>query len=49
MASIVINGFMFEGTHIELNYEFYGDICWLSVERDEDFEVLEYLAGLLEI
>ncbi|QFU24723.1 DUF3630 family protein [Shewanella eurypsychrophilus] len=38
---------MFEGTHIQLNYEFYGDICWFSVERADDFEVLEYLASLL--
>lgn len=38
----------FEGTHMQLNYEFYGDICWLSVENDDEFEVLEYLAGLLE-
>jgi hypothetical protein len=39
----------FEGTLLQLNYEFYGDICWLSVERDDDFEVLEYLATLLEL
>ncbi|WP_162599249.1 DUF3630 family protein [Shewanella algidipiscicola] len=38
----------FEGTLIGLHYEFYGDICWLSVESDEEFEVLEYLATLLE-
>ncbi|ACA84697.1 DUF3630 family protein [Shewanella woodyi] len=38
----------FEGTQIQLNYEFYGDICWLSVERDDEFEVLEFLASLLE-
>ncbi|WP_299798340.1 DUF3630 family protein [uncultured Shewanella sp.] len=38
----------FEGTHMQLNYEFYGDICWLSVESDNEFEVLQYLAGLLE-
>ncbi len=38
----------FEGTHMQLNYEFYGDICWLSVENGDEFEVLEYLAGLLE-
>ncbi len=37
----------FEGTYIQLNYEFYGDICWLSVERDDEFEVLEYLESLL--
>jgi len=28
-------------------YEFYGNICWLSVEREADVEVLEYLATLL--
>ena len=39
----------FEGTLLQLHYEFYGDICWLSVERDDDFEVLEYLATLLEL
>ena len=39
----------FEGTLLQLHYEFYGDICWLSVERDGDFEVLEYLATLLEL
>ena len=38
----------FEGTHIQLNYEFYADVCWLSVERDDEFEVLEFLASLLE-
>lgn len=38
----------FEGTQIQLNYEFYGDICWLSVKRDDEFEVLEFLASLLE-
>ncbi len=37
----------FEGTQLQLNYEFYGDICWLSVEREDDVEVLEYLAKLL--
>lgn len=38
----------FEGTSLWLNYEFYGNICWLSVEREADFEVLEYLATLLK-
>jgi hypothetical protein len=37
----------FEGCQLWLNYEFYGDVCWLSTERQEDLEVLEYLAGLL--
>ncbi|WP_248278724.1 DUF3630 family protein [Shewanella sp. DNRA4] len=37
----------FEGTPLCLNYEFYGNICWLSVEREADVEVLEYLATLL--
>ncbi|NRD75632.1 DUF3630 family protein [Shewanella sp. VB17] len=37
----------FEGTYIQLNYEFYGDVCWLSVEQNDDFEVLEFLANLL--
>ncbi|MCE9686012.1 DUF3630 family protein [Shewanella sp. AS16] len=38
----------FESCPVWLNYEFYGDICWLSVERDSDFEVLAYLAQLLK-
>lgn len=38
----------FEGSLLQLNYEFYGDVCWLSVERDDDVEVLVYLATLLE-
>ena len=38
---------IFEGTHMQLNYEFYADICWLSVESEAEFEVLEYLASLL--
>ncbi|MCE9680254.1 DUF3630 family protein [Shewanella sp. AS1] len=39
----------FEGTLLQLNYEFYGNSCWLSVERDDEFEVLEYLACLLTL
>jgi hypothetical protein len=38
----------FEGCQLWLNYEFYGNICWLSTEREADFEVLEYLATLLK-
>ncbi|QDF77127.1 DUF3630 family protein [Shewanella marisflavi] len=38
----------FEGSLLQLNYEFYGDVCWLSVERDDEVEVLVYLATLLE-
>ncbi|QLE83972.1 DUF3630 family protein [Shewanella sp. Scap07] len=38
----------FEGTVMQLNYEFYGDICWLSVENSSDVEVLAYLQTLLE-
>ncbi|MEI6860047.1 MAG: DUF3630 family protein [Shewanella sp.] len=38
---------IFEGTHIQLNYEFYADICWLCVESKSEFEVLEYLERLL--
>lgn len=38
----------FEDTLLQLNYEFYGDICWLSVDRNDEFEVLEFLASLLE-
>ncbi|BAJ03936.1 DUF3630 family protein [Shewanella violacea] len=37
----------FEGTLIQLNYEFYAEICWLSVEAEDEVEVLEYLASLL--
>ncbi|MGI2260610.1 DUF3630 family protein [Shewanella sp. GXUN23E] len=39
----------FEGCRLWLHYEFYGDICWLSVERPEEFEVLEYLSRLLPL
>ncbi|MGI2183491.1 DUF3630 family protein [Shewanella oncorhynchi] len=38
----------FEGSQLWLNYEFYGNICWLSTEREADFEVVEYLAILLQ-
>lgn len=38
----------FEGSQLWLNYEFYGNICWISTEREADFEVLEYLATLLQ-
>lgn len=38
----------FEGSQLWLNYEFYGDICWISTERQSDYEVLEYLASLLK-
>lgn len=38
----------FEGCQLQLHYEFYGDICWLSVSKEEDIEVLTYLAGCLK-
>ncbi|MCL1059731.1 DUF3630 family protein [Shewanella gelidimarina] len=38
----------FEGTHLQLHYEFYGDICWLSTEREDEFDVLVYLAELMQ-
>ncbi|WOT05043.1 DUF3630 family protein [Shewanella youngdeokensis] len=38
----------FEGTHIQLHYEFYGDVCWLAIDREDEFEVLVYLAGLMQ-
>jgi hypothetical protein len=38
----------FEGSPLWLNYEFYGDICWLSTQNDAEFDVLQYLAGLLQ-
>lgn len=38
----------FEGSHIQLHYEFYGDICWLSAQREDEFDVLVYLAGLMK-
>ncbi|MGL6124609.1 MAG: DUF3630 family protein [Shewanella sp.] len=38
----------FEGSQLWLHYEFYGNICWLSIEQEADFEVLEYLATLLQ-
>ncbi|MCC4834683.1 DUF3630 family protein [Shewanella sp. 1_MG-2023] len=37
----------FEGSQLWLNYEFYGDICWISTETQADLEVLEYLMTLL--
>lgn len=38
----------FEGTRIGLHYEFYGDICWLSVDHPQDLDVLAYLQTLLQ-
>ncbi|MCL1126740.1 DUF3630 family protein [Shewanella surugensis] len=38
----------FEGCQLQLHYEFYGDVCWLSVSREEDLDVLIYLVGLLK-
>ncbi|MGZ9897019.1 DUF3630 family protein [Shewanella gaetbuli] len=37
----------FEGSQLWLHYEFYGDICWISTKRADEFDVLEYLYGLL--
>jgi hypothetical protein len=38
----------FEGSQLWLHYEFYGDICWLSTQNEAEFDVLQYLAGLLQ-
>lgn len=38
----------FEGSQLWLHYEFYGDICWLSTERQDEFDVLVYLHRLLQ-
>lgn len=38
----------FDGSHIQLHYEFYGDICWLSTDREDEFDVLVYLAELMK-
>lgn len=38
----------FEGCQLQLHYEFYGDVCWLSVSRIDDIDVLIYLAGRLK-
>lgn len=38
----------FEGSQLWLHYEFYGDICWLSTERQDEFDVLVYLHSLLK-
>lgn len=38
----------FEGSQLWLHYEFYGDICWLSTERQDEFDVLVYLHSLLQ-
>ncbi|GGI80607.1 DUF3630 family protein [Shewanella gelidii] len=37
----------FESCVVWLNYEFYGDVCWLAVEREQDIEVLSFLQTLL--
>ena len=37
----------FEGSQLWLNYEFYGDICWIATETKADVEVLEYLMTLI--
>lgn len=37
----------FEGCQLWLHFEFYGDICWICVDRADDLEVLAYLATLL--
>ncbi|MBT1445374.1 DUF3630 family protein [Shewanella sp. JM162201] len=37
----------FEGCRLWLNFEFYGDVAWLASDREQDWEVLEFLAGLL--
>ncbi|MCL1112030.1 MULTISPECIES: DUF3630 family protein [Shewanella] len=37
----------FEGCPVWLHYEFYGDICWLSVDSANDIEVLGFLTHLL--
>ncbi|WP_299574132.1 DUF3630 family protein [Shewanella goraebulensis] len=37
----------FEGSQLWLNYEFYGDICWLATETQADVEVLSYLMTLI--
>ncbi|MGB6137574.1 MAG: DUF3630 family protein [Shewanella sp.] len=38
----------FEGSPVWLHYEFYGDICWLSVDSAKDVDVLHFLSGLLK-
>ncbi|MBB1269372.1 DUF3630 family protein [Shewanella sp. SR44-3] len=38
----------FEGSQLWLNYEFYGDICWISTQNAAEFDVLQYLASLLQ-
>ncbi|MCL1067509.1 DUF3630 family protein [Shewanella olleyana] len=37
----------FEGSPLWLNYEFYGDICWIATETKADIEVLAYLVKLI--
>ncbi|MGI2170037.1 DUF3630 family protein [Shewanella sp. MF05960] len=37
----------FEGCPVWLHYEFYGDICWLSVDNANDVDVLGFLVSLL--
>ncbi|NKF52218.1 DUF3630 family protein [Shewanella sp. WXL01] len=38
----------FESCALTLEYEFYGNVCWLKAEREQDFEVVSYLASLLQ-
>ncbi|WP_246029016.1 DUF3630 family protein [Parashewanella tropica] len=38
----------FEGCLLNLNYEFYSDSCWLSIELDKDLDTLIYLKQLLD-
>ncbi|RLV60598.1 DUF3630 family protein [Parashewanella curva] len=37
----------FEGCLFNLNYEFYSDSCWLSIEHTKDLDTLIYLQQLL--
>lgn len=38
----------FEGTRLNLYYEDNSESCWLEVECQADYEVLEFIATLLE-
>jgi hypothetical protein len=37
----------FEGSPLWLNYEFYGDICWISTDNAKELDVLAFLLTLL--
>ena len=37
----------FEGSPLWLHYEFYSDVCWISIDNPNDIDVLAFLLTLL--